>query len=128
MFSRFRQFSNRWLKENGTSPDCIDDMLLGEHLEPSIKTICVKESYLKRTPYHVYYRYKVIDDSKEKAPQQQQSKSSTDETATSKAKGELAETKMETSASVEIKPEVSDSGESNKNSESKNNNKSSIKS
>lgn len=130
MFSRFRQFSNRWLKENGTSPDCIDDMLLGEHLEPTIKTICVKESYLKRTPYHVYYRYKVIDDSKEKAPQQQQqqqqTKPSTDETATIKAKEETAEAKMDTSVAVEIKPDITDSGDSNRNSES--NSKSSIKS
>lgn len=127
MYNRFRQFSNRWLKENGTSSDCIDEMFLGEHLEPSIKTICVKESYLKKTPYHVYYRYKVIDDSKEKAPQQQQQqqpKPSTDEIATSKAKKEPVEA-METSTEVETKPEVGGSSDPGKSSES---NKSSIKS
>lgn len=51
--------SNRWLKENSISPDAIDDILLSEHLEPHIKTTCIKESYLKKKPYHVYYRYKV---------------------------------------------------------------------
>jgi hypothetical protein len=73
MYNRFRQFNTRWLKENGTSHECIDEMLLGEHLEPHVKTICVKESYLKKTPYHVYYRYKVIDDSNKHETKQKSS-------------------------------------------------------
>jgi hypothetical protein len=58
MYSSFRSYVNQWLKSNGTSQDCIDDMLMGEHLEPRVKTTCFKESFLKRTPYHVYYKYK----------------------------------------------------------------------
>jgi len=31
---------------------------MGEHLEPQVKTTCFKESFLKKPPYHVYYKYK----------------------------------------------------------------------
>lgn len=58
MYSSFRSFVNGWLKENHTNPDTIDDILLGVHIGPQIKTTCIKESHLKKTPYHVYYKYK----------------------------------------------------------------------
>jgi len=60
MFDKFRKLTNKWLKENSISADCIDDWLLGEHLDPEVKTICIKESSLKKTPYHIFYRYKVL--------------------------------------------------------------------
>jgi hypothetical protein len=71
MYDKFRKHTNKWLKENGLTVDCIDDWLLGENLTGStsaaaaaaaggsggqVKTVCVKENWPKRTPYHVYYR------------------------------------------------------------------------
>lgn len=60
MYDKFRKHTNKWLKENGLTADCIDDWLLGESSAANLagtKTVCVKESIPKRTPYHVYYRY-----------------------------------------------------------------------
>lgn len=58
MYDKFRKYSNKWLKANATSSDCIDDWLTGEIYANAIKTSRVKENYLKKTPYHVYYKYK----------------------------------------------------------------------
>ncbi|CAF0772019.1 unnamed protein product [Brachionus calyciflorus] len=58
MYEKFRKNTNKWLKEHAVSTDCIDDWLMGEHLENS-KTICLKETSHKKVPYHVFYRYKV---------------------------------------------------------------------
>ena len=55
-----RKFLNKSLKEHSVPHDKIDDWLLGESLTPPVKTVCVKESCLKKPPYHVYYRYKVV--------------------------------------------------------------------
>ncbi len=60
MYDKFRKFSNKWLKEHAISADCIDDWLLGDHIVPYVKTTCVKESFSKKPPYHVYYKYKVL--------------------------------------------------------------------
>lgn len=59
MYDKFRKFLKEWLKEHSVAHDSIDEWLLGEHLTPQVKTACIKESYLKKTPYHIYYRYKV---------------------------------------------------------------------
>ena len=59
MYDKFRKNIKDWLKEHAIANDSIDDWFLGEHIQPHVKTQCVKESYLKKTPYHVYYRYKV---------------------------------------------------------------------
>ena len=62
MYSDFKKFSNKWLKDNSISNESIDGWLLGEHNENSIKTICIKENSIKKPPYHVYFRYKTIYD------------------------------------------------------------------
>lgn len=56
MYDKFRKYNNKWLKSNGIATDCLDDILLGNSL--SIKSLRAKENYLKKTPYHVYYKYK----------------------------------------------------------------------
>jgi hypothetical protein len=59
MYDRFKKYLNKWLKENGVSADTIDDWLIGDTLNnPNIKTTCNKDCSLKRTPYHVIYKYK----------------------------------------------------------------------
>lgn len=63
MYDRFRKHMNRWLKEHSASQEATDDWLLGENLVPYVKTTCIKESSMKKTPYHVYYRYKVANKS-----------------------------------------------------------------
>lgn len=58
MYDKFRKYTNKWLKTNSVSNDCIDDWLLGENYS-HVKTVRTKENYIKKTPYHVYYKYKV---------------------------------------------------------------------
>jgi hypothetical protein len=60
MYEKCRKNIKDWLKEHGIANDSINDWFLGEHLQPQVKTTYVKESCLKKTPYHVYYRYKVV--------------------------------------------------------------------
>jgi hypothetical protein len=60
MYTNFKKFSNKWLKDNSISNDCIDEWLLGEQFEPSIKTVCTKENSIKKPPYHIYFRYKTF--------------------------------------------------------------------
>jgi paired amphipathic helix protein Sin3a len=60
MYDKFRKLNNKWLKEHSKTADCIDDWLLGELAGPSTKTVCIKESLLKKVPYHIFYRYKVV--------------------------------------------------------------------
>ena len=62
MYTNFKKYSNKWLKDNSISHECLDDWFLGEHLEPKVKTICTKESFIKKPPYHVYFRYKIVND------------------------------------------------------------------
>ena len=62
MYTNFKKFSNKWLKDNSIPHECIDHLLLGEQIEPYIKTICTKESSIKKPPYHVYFRYKVFNE------------------------------------------------------------------
>jgi len=80
MFDRFRKCTNKWLKDNSISTDCIDDWLLGEHLDPEVKTICIKESSLKKTPYHIFYRYKVLSNESNQANSSLASTSTTSKT------------------------------------------------
>ena len=77
MFDKFRKCTNKWLKENSISSDCIDDWLLGEHLDPEVKTVCIKESSLKKTPYHIFYRYKVLSNESSQFKSNQQASTST---------------------------------------------------
>ena len=58
MYDKFRKYTNKWLKTNSIPNDCIDDWLLGENYT-NVKTVRVKENYIKKSPYHVYYKYKV---------------------------------------------------------------------
>jgi hypothetical protein len=60
MYEKFRKNIKDWLKEHTIANDSINDWFLGEHLQPQVKTTYVKESCLKKTPYHIYYRYKVV--------------------------------------------------------------------
>jgi len=62
LYTNFRKFSNKWLKDNSVSNECIDEWLLGGHIGNSIKTTCVKENSIKKPPYHVYFRYKTVYD------------------------------------------------------------------
>ena len=62
MYSNFKKYSNKWLKENSASHECIEEWFLGENIEPYVKTVCTKESSIKKPPYHVYFRYKIIND------------------------------------------------------------------
>ena len=60
MYDKFRKFSNKWLKFNSTPTDGLESWLLGE-IYPNCKTVRVKEYQPKKTPYHVYYKYKLPD-------------------------------------------------------------------
>jgi hypothetical protein len=60
MYDKFRKLNNKWLKEHSKTADCIDDWLLGDMAGPATKTVCIKESQLKKVPYHVFYRYRVM--------------------------------------------------------------------
>ena len=65
MYERFRKFDLKWLKEHSKAPDCIDEWLLGEETaagsqQQQTKTVCLREAHLKKPPYHVFYRYKVV--------------------------------------------------------------------
>jgi paired amphipathic helix protein Sin3a len=61
MYANFKKFSHKWLKDSSTSHESVDSWLLGQHIEPYVKTICTKESSIKKPPYHVYFRYKVTN-------------------------------------------------------------------
>lgn len=63
MYDKFRKHLNRWLKENKTQSDSIDDWLLGEDFK-DVRTTILKELTQKKPPYHVLYRYKVEFESK----------------------------------------------------------------
>ena len=63
MYDKFRKYNNKWLKANAITSDCIDDWLLGENYSNVNKTVRVKENYPKKTPYHIYYKYKIDNSS-----------------------------------------------------------------
>ena len=62
MYANFKKFSNKWLKDNSISHDSIDGWLLGDMIEPHVKTICTKEISIKKPPYHNFFRYKIVND------------------------------------------------------------------
>jgi hypothetical protein len=61
MYDKFRKYSKEWMKEHSVQPDSIENWLMGHNLPLSqqVKTVCIKENYMKKAPYHIYYRYKV---------------------------------------------------------------------
>lgn len=59
MYERFRKYSNKWLKEQTFNPEAVEEWFLGENMAPNIKTVCTKESCVKKPPYHFYYKYRV---------------------------------------------------------------------
>lgn len=62
MYDKFRKYLTKWLKENMTPADCIDDWFMGEDLK-GVRTTIVKELTQKKPPYHVLYKYKVESES-----------------------------------------------------------------
>jgi hypothetical protein len=109
MFDKFRKWTNKWLKENSTQADCIDDWLLGEHLDTEIKTICIKESSLKKTPYHIFYRYKVL------SADSNQSKSNTNSTNTSLKTGNNNDMNINNYDAIELSHEKAELSPKNEN-------------
>jgi hypothetical protein len=95
MYDRFRKYTNKWLKESSVSADCIDDWLLGYHLTgSSSKTICVKESWPKKPPYHVYYKYKA------QLPSEQPLQATTGKKSNSKSANKMISTTTTTPTGV----------------------------
>ena len=59
MYDRFKKYLNKWLKDNTISSDYVDDWLIGETINnPNIKTTCIKDSSIKRPPFHAIFKYK----------------------------------------------------------------------
>jgi hypothetical protein len=107
MYDKFRKLNNKWLKEHSKTADCIDDWLLGEMAAPATKTVCIKESQLKKVPYHVYYRYRVMPANPK--PAAEGSPANTTTTGNKKNGAVASGQKSDDTAAVENKPSAVDS-------------------
>jgi hypothetical protein len=114
MFDKFRKCTNKWLKENSISADCIDDWLLGEHLDAEVKTICIKESSLKKTPYHIFYRYKVLSNESNQSKTNLASASTTTKTTNNNINTNSSDIEL-SNENVKLSPKNEQQNENEKN-------------